>query len=194
MSEKIYQLGAIGLCDTPGIGGDIIGLGQTTPGENFSKVDHVFIVTKSGTINVAEITEAQGEGIITRPLNVYASRITAGIVRVANPKMMPDGCFAPEQIDIVVGAARDCIGQKYGFLWFVACGWDWATTWATFGRVKCEYFRRQWTVREKLGCSQLVAKAYSRILYAFLGKRWQVVEPDDIDDNIKSKPMEWELV
>jgi hypothetical protein len=191
-SDDIIIAGSIGIQRTDGILGEMIRTFEQARKEARSWASHAFIVTTTGTMDTAELVEAQGKGVDRRPLSAYSSRIENGNVLIWEPITYLDTeklKFTKKEIQNVVKTAGSYAGQMYNFAGFFASAFD-----RIFYNNKVKF--RKWCNWNKTKiCSEVVSYAYySGAKYKFLGMGPKGVSPDDIMDHlVYLKPREFLL-
>lgn len=136
-------------------------------GESRTEVNHVGVVTQTGSEKTAVIVEASSK-VIRRTMASYATSKSTKVAIYRRSSLHNEEEFA------IVNAANRYVGAKYGYLKIVAHFLDWC-----LGGVY--FFRRMAFMDNYPICSWLVAYAYQNAGLGF-GVAANAASPDDIWD------------
>ncbi len=140
-------------------------------GEKRTKVNHVGVVVKEGSLTTCCIVEALKKVCYHKLWKQYGppSRSSVAIYRPVN--------LTEEEINIIVNEALEQVGKTYGYFKILAHLLDWSL----FG---VYFFRRLFRNNKYPICSWLVAHAFSKADKHF-GVEPGAAQPDDIWDFIQ---------
>lgn len=149
-------------------------------GEKRTKVNHVGIVVKEGTLENAIVVEALSKVKRHRLWDRYGppKQDSVTVYRAIN--------LGKEEIGIIVSEAESQVGKQYGYFKILAHLVDWVLLGAYV-------FRRVARNGEYPICSWLVAHAFAKAGKNF-GVQPGAASPDDIWDFIQGHPQIYELV
>jgi len=161
-----------------------------SPGEKPSRVSHVAIVSKAGTVADAEIIEAAPTGIIRRPLRDHVGRPCVvyrrrfydpgeKIPAITRAKM---SIFAMP--DYAAARAGLMVGNVYPWWRLIAHVLDWLL-------FDLYLFRRVMRSSAQMECSYLVAWSYGS---SITDRPSWAVTPDDLDDWMAENDDVWTVV
>jgi hypothetical protein len=144
---------------------------ETEPGEEPTETNHVGVITKTGSLHSAEITEALWK-VQTAPM--YVRYHKQGKVAVFRPLNVED-----EGIEEIQAEALAHVGQTYGW-------------WKLVFHLAARLTRWQWVksllfVDSRPICSYLVALAYQKAGLTF-GIEGRSADPDEMMDYCLSHP------
>jgi hypothetical protein len=146
-----------------------IAIGSLTIGEKKTRLSHVGIITKGGTMREALITEALAH-VVERPLASY----------VGTKMVVYEPLVSDVRRELLAAKATEYKGRTYGYLKIVAHFLDFCLNGAYI-------FRRLCLMDKYPICSWLVANCYKRIGIS-LGEDINEIQPDDIDDYCLKHP------
>lgn len=144
-------------------------------------VNHTgLVVSRAACIQDAEIIEAVGKIRHVRLGDVYSPEDT---VTVWRPRNIP-----PEDIDLIVAAARGDVGNAYPWWQLIFHLADAAIP------GKPAVFRRLAGVSGRLVCSASLGAWFARAGYTFGTSTPEALTPDDIHDYQRATPRHWSMV